>query len=74
MRKQKNFTVNIPAGIDDGQSITLRAQGDAGRNGGPNGDLYVTVSVQKHKIFNRDGMNIYYDVPITFAEAALEQQ
>lgn len=71
VRKQKNFTVNIPAGIDDGQSITLRAQGDAGRNGGPNGDLYVTVSVQKHKIFNRDGMNIYYDVPITFAEAAL---
>ena len=71
VRKQKNFNVNIPAGIDDGQSITLRGQGDAGRNGGPNGDLYVTVSVTKHKIFNRDGMNIYYDIPITFTEAAL---
>lgn len=71
IRKQKNFTVNIPAGIDNGQSITLRGQGDAGRNGGPSGDLYVTVSVSKHKIFNRDGMNIYYDVPITFAEATL---
>lgn len=71
IRKQKSFTVNIPAGINDGQSITLRGQGDAGRNGGPNGDLYVTVSVAKHKLFNRDGMNIYYDIPITFTEAAL---
>ncbi len=71
VRKHKNFTVSIPAGINDGQSITLRSQGDAGRNGGPNGDLYVTVSVAKHKLFNRDGMNIYYDIPITFAEAAL---
>lgn len=71
VRKHKSFTVNIPAGINDGQSITLRSQGDAGRNGGPNGDLYVTVSVAKHKLFNRDGMNIYYDIPITFAEAAL---
>lgn len=71
LRKQKNFTVNIPAGIDDGQSITLRGQGDVGRNGGPNGDVYVTVSVAKHKIFNRKGLDIHYDVPITFAEAAL---
>lgn len=71
VRKHKSFTVNIPAGINDGQSITLRSQGDAGRNGGPSGDLYVTVSVAKHKLFNRDGMNIYYDIPITFAEAAL---
>ncbi len=71
VRKHKSFTVSIPAGINDGQSITLRSQGDAGRNGGPNGDLYVTVSVAKHKLFNRDGMNIYYDIPITFAEAAL---
>lgn len=71
VRKLKNFTVNIPAGIDDGQSITLRAQGDAGKNGGPNGDLYVTVSIAKHKIFNRDGMNVFYEIPITFAEASL---
>ena len=71
VRKQKNFTVTIPAGIDNGQSVPLRGQGDAGRNGGANGDVYVTVSVGKHKIFNRDGMNIYYDVPISFTEAAL---
>lgn len=71
IRKNKNFTVNIPAGIDNGQSMTLRGQGDAGRNGGPNGDLYVTISVGKHSIFKRDGMNVYCDVPITFAEAAL---
>ena len=71
LRKQKSFTVNIPAGINHGQSVTLRSQGDAGRNGGPNGDLFITVSVAKHNLFKRDGMNIYFDVPITFTEAAL---
>ncbi|MCR5353776.1 MAG: molecular chaperone DnaJ [Clostridiales bacterium] len=71
VRKQKNFTVTIPAGIDNGQSITLRGQGDIGQNGGPNGDLYVTVSVAKHSLFKRDGMNISYEIPITFSEAAL---
>lgn len=71
VRKQKNFNVNIPDGIDNKQSITLRGQGDAGRNGGPNGDLYVTVTVAKHDIFSRDGTNIYFEAPITFAEAAL---
>ena len=71
VRKNKRLNVNIPAGIDDGQSILLSGQGDAGRNGGSNGDTYVTVSVKKHKIFERDGMNIYCKVPITFAEAAL---
>lgn len=71
IRKQKNFTIDIPAGIDNGQSITLRGQGDAGRNGGPSGDLYVTVSISKHKIFTRDKMDIYFELPITFSEAAL---
>lgn len=71
IRKNKDFTVTIPAGIDDGQSMTLRGQGDAGRNGGQSGDLYVTVSVAKHSIFKREGMNVYCDVPITFTEAAL---
>ena len=51
--------------------MTLKGQGDAGRNGGPNGDVYVTISVSKHSIFQRDGLNIYCEVPITFAEAAL---
>ena len=71
IRKQKNLTVNIPAGIDDGQSIVLSGQGDAGTNGGPNGDAYVTVNIKKHSMFTREGMNVYCDVPITFAEAAL---
>lgn len=71
IRKQKKLTVNIPAGIDDGQSIILSGQGDSGVNGGPSGDAYVRVSVKKHAMFERDGMNIYCDVPITFAEAAL---
>ena len=71
VRVTRKLDINIPAGIDDGQSITLRSQGDAGRNGGPNGDLYVTASIAKHKIFNRDGMNVFYEMPITFAEAAL---
>ena len=71
VKKNKSFTVNIPAGIDHGQSMTLKGQGDAGRNGGPNGDVYVTIFVSKHAIFTRDGFNIYCDVPITFAEAAL---
>ncbi len=71
VRKNKKLSVNIPAGIDDEQSIVLSGQGDAGRNGGPNGDAYVTVNVKSHKIFERDGMNIYCDVPITFTEATL---
>lgn len=71
VKKNKSFSVNIPAGIDHGQSMTLKGQGDAGRNGGPNGDVYVTISVSKHPIFQRDGFNIYCEVPITFTEAAL---
>ncbi len=71
LRIRKKLEVSIPAGIDDGQSVILRSQGNEGKMGGGAGDLYVTVSVQKHEIFTRDGINIYCDVPITFAEAAL---
>ncbi len=71
VRVNKKLTVTIPAGIDNGQSIVLSGQGDRGANGGPAGDVYLAVTVKKHKIFERDGMNIYCDVPITFAEAAL---
>ena len=67
----KKLEVTIPAGIDDGQKIAIRSQGDTGRNGGPSGDLIVQVSVRPHPIFERDGYNIYCEVPITFAEAAL---
>ena len=67
----KKLEVNIPAGIDDGQKVAIRTQGDAGRNGGPSGDLIIAVSVRPHPIFEREGYNIYCEVPITFAEAAL---
>ncbi len=69
--KRKTLEVSIPAGIDDGQEIVLRGQGDVGKNGGLNGDLYITVNVKAHSVFERDGADIYCDVPITFVEAAL---
>lgn len=67
----KTLEVSIPAGIDNGQRITLRGMGNAGKNGGPSGDLYISVQVRPHTVFERDGFNIYCDIPITFAEAAL---
>jgi molecular chaperone DnaJ len=71
VRINKKLEVSIPAGIDDGQRIAFRSQGDEGRNGGVAGDLVVSVSVRPHPIFERDGNDIYCEVPITFAEAAL---
>ena len=67
----KKLGVNIPAGIDDGERIALRGQGCDGRNGGPAGDLIITVNVKKHNIFERDGYNIYCEIPLTVAEATL---
>ena len=67
----KNLSVNIPAGIDSGQRIRLSGKGEAGINGGPSGDLFVRVEVKKHKIFERKDNNLYCDVPISFAIAAL---
>ena len=63
--------VNIPAGIDDGQSIRIREKGEPGVNGGPRGDLLVEVQVTRHPIFQRQDMNIFSTAPITFAQAAL---
>ena len=67
----KKLEVNIPSGIDNRQNIILRGQGSAGINGGPNGDLTIEVSVRPDRIFEREGNNIYCEVPITFAEATL---
>ena len=67
----KKLDVTIPAGIDDGQRIALSSQGNEGRNGGAAGDLIIQVSVRPHAIFERDGNDIYCEVPITFVEAAL---
>lgn len=71
LRRPRTISVNIPAGIDDGQTISLRGQGHAGTNGGSNGDLLLTVSVKPHAIFERDGTSILYEMPISFVQAAL---
>lgn len=70
-RKQKKISVNIPAGIDEGQAISLRGQGDVGKNGGASGDLIVAIQVQPHPDLQRRGNTIYLERPITFTEAAL---
>ena len=67
----KTLEVSIPAGIVNGQKIALRGMGNCGRNNGPTGDLYISVQVRPHPIFERDGFNIYCEIPITFPEAAL---
>ena len=71
LKVSKTLSVNIPAGIDDGERIALRSQGCDGRNGGPTGDLIITVNVRRHGIFERDGYDIYCEVPITVSEAVL---
>ena len=71
VRRQKTVNVNIPAGIDDGQTISLRGQGHAGLNGGPAGDLLLTVSVRPHPELQRDGTSVLYEMPISFVQAAL---
>ena len=71
VRKRKTIKVNIPAGIDHGQTISLRGQGNAGKNGGPAGDLLITVMVQPHELFRRDGVDVFCEAPITFTQAVL---
>ena len=71
VKVNKKLGVTIPAGIDDGERIALRSQGCDGRNGGPAGDLIITVMVKGHPIFERDGYNIFCEIPITVAEATL---
>ncbi len=70
-KKQKKITVKVPAGIDDGQAISLRGQGNAGKNGGPAGDLIIVIALRKHAIFEREGADVYCEQPVTFIQAAL---
>lgn len=65
------ISINIPAGVDDGQSLRVRGKGDAGDNGGPSGDLYVVISIKRHDIFERDEYDVYVEMPITFVQATL---
>ncbi|SDU38065.1 molecular chaperone DnaJ [Halopseudomonas salegens] len=69
--KQQTLSVKIPAGVDTGDRIRVSGKGEAGLNGGPPGDLYVVVSVREHKIFQRDGKNLFCEVPISITDAAL---
>ena len=71
VRKQKTLEVKIPAGVDTGDRIRLTGEGEAGAHGGPAGDLYVQVSVRDHRIFKRDGADLYCEVPLDFTAAAL---
>ncbi len=71
IRRGKKLSVKIPAGVDSGDRVRLAGEGEAGRNGGPPGDLYVEVQVREHAIFERDGTNLSCEVPISLATAAL---
>ena len=67
----KNLTVTIPRGVDDGTRIRLSGKGEAGTKGGANGDLYLFVNINSHKIFKRSEENLYYEFPISIADATL---
>ena len=71
LRRQRKIKVRVPAGIDHGQTISMRGQGNGGLNGGPAGDLLVNVSVLPDRRFQRDGNNIYTERPVSFTQAAL---
>ncbi len=71
VRVEKNISVDIPAGIDDGQILRVGGQGDGGLNGGPSGDLHVVISVRPHPIFTRDGFDVHCEIPITYTQAVL---
>ena len=71
VRRTQKIKVKIPAGIDAGQSVRVRGEGCVGVNGGPSGDLLVEIYLKTHPIFTREGTEVYCEVPITFAQAAL---
>lgn len=71
VRHTQKLKVKVPAGIDMGQAFRVPGQGSVGANGGPNGDVMVEVAIKKHPIFQRNGMDVYCEVPISFAQAAL---
>ena len=71
VRKKKTIQASIPAGIDNGQTISIRGQGNAGKNGGPAGDLLITITVRPHELFRREGTSVLCEAPITFTQAGL---
>ncbi len=71
VRKNKKVKIKIPAGVDTGNVLPLRGQGEPGKNGGPSGDLYINLRVSPHKVFNRKGFDIYIEEHISFGKASL---
>lgn len=71
VRKTVTISVDIPAGVDNDSVISIKGQGEPGSNGGPNGDLYVVLTVKAHKLFERRGQDLWLEIPITFEQAAL---
>ena len=71
VKKEVIISVDIPAGVDNDSVISLKGQGGPGSNGGPAGDLYIVISVKPHKIFKRRDQDLYLEIPISFAQAAL---
>ena len=71
IKVSKKLTVSIPAGVDDGNRIIQQGQGNDGRNGGPAGDLIISIAVKRHSLFKRDGNNIYCDIPLSVTDAIL---
>ena len=71
VRRRRKIQASAPAGIDNGQTISIRGQGHAGKNGGPAGDLLVTITVRPHELFRREGTSVLCEAPITFPQAVL---
>jgi molecular chaperone DnaJ len=71
VEKEKSLSVNIPAGVETGTRIRLAGEGEAGMLGGPTGDLYIFIEVNDHKLFERDNVNLYCQVPVSIAKASL---
>ncbi len=71
VRKLRTLELDVPAGVDNNIVLSKRGQGEPGANGGPNGDLLIQITVKPHKLFRREGTNLYLDVPISFTQAAL---
>ncbi len=71
VKRKRTAKVKIPAGINNGQTIVMNDQGEPGIRGGPNGDLYIHITIKPHKLFTRQGDNLHLEMPISFTQAAL---
>ncbi len=71
VKVKKDITINIPKGIDTGEQLRLTGKGEAGSNGGPNGDLYIEIHVNKHPLYTREGNDIYIELPVTIIDLTL---